>query len=146
MEIAIKGEGEVVVRLIDRRGRALIQENVVVSGSPAVEARRIVPLAVTTPEGEVALAPVLVHQSNPQQEVSFDGQKPTAFTRRRCEEIGCSSSIAADAERGRVQPVAGHELMSFISDDHELPRLVQTVRRANEAGPRDSRRTPQGKD
>lgn len=125
MEIIVQGEGEVIVRFIDRRGRTLLQENLSVAGSPTVEARRILPLAVTTADGQVPIAPVLASQANPRQKVSFDGLEPSAFARRRCEEIGCPSSIIADAERGCVQPPPGEGLRAFISDDADLARLVR---------------------
>jgi hypothetical protein len=102
MEIAIIGEGEVVLRFIDREGDTLLQERLVVSGPPDVRAVRIVPLSIGTVRGPAELAPVLVSLSNPRQRVTFDGEGPASFVRRRCKEIGCSASVAGNAARGRA--------------------------------------------
>ena len=99
MEIVIKGSGETVVRFIDRDGKTLLQERIRVSGSPKVEAKREVSLVVNTISGERLVSPVLVRQGD-KQEVTFSGEKPAAYARRRCQEIGCSQSTADDAERG----------------------------------------------
>ena len=40
MEIVIAGEGEVLVRYINAAGETLLQEKLVVTGSPTVEGRR----------------------------------------------------------------------------------------------------------
>jgi hypothetical protein len=132
MEIAIKGAGDVTVRFIDRKGRTLVQEKLTVSGSPTVEAKQTISLMVETTDGQVMLAPVLVHQSNPEQQVTFDGQKPSAFTKKRCEEIGCPSNIIEDAERGCVQPLQQDEVLAFVSGDQELIKLLQTVKQRND--------------
>ena len=117
MEIIIKGEGEIVVRFSDRNGRTLIERKYVTSGSQTIQAKTEVPLVAETRSGPAPLVPVLVHQSNPKQEVTFDGEKPSQFCKKRCQEIGCSSSVAEDVERGCVQglgvnhpiiPVVGH--------------------------------------
>jgi hypothetical protein len=102
MEIAIMGEGEVVIRFIDRQGDTMLQERLVVSGPPDVRAVRIVPLSIGTVRGPAELAPVLVSMSNPRQRVTFDGEGPASFVRRRCREIGCSATAARDAARGRA--------------------------------------------
>jgi hypothetical protein len=110
MEIAIVGEGEVVIRYIDRQGDTLLQERLVVSGPPDVRALRIVPLSVGTARGPAELAPVLASLSNPRQRVTFDGEAPARFVRRRCKEIGCSATIARSAAGGRAPdptPAAG---------------------------------------
>jgi hypothetical protein len=46
MDIAIVGPGEVVIRFIDKKGQTLIQERLIVSGSPTVEGRRTIALSV----------------------------------------------------------------------------------------------------
>lgn len=58
MEILIIGEGEVVIRFIDSKGQTLMQEKLVISGSPTVEGRRTLDLSVETTEGNTPLAPV----------------------------------------------------------------------------------------
>lgn len=127
MEISITGEGEVVIRFIDQKGLTLLQEKIVVSGSPTVEARRSIALSVKTTSGARLLAPVLVRQSNPQQCVTFDREQPSCFTRKRCEEIGCTSDIANDAERGCAAPPAQGAVLQ--SDDEFLARLMHEVSR-----------------
>lgn len=99
MEIAIRGEGELVIRFIDKPGQTM-QERLTVSGSPKTEALRVIELSLRTAAGDAAVAPVLVSQSNTAQRVRFD-RKP----RRRCpEESRCSpgSSIRC---RDRQPPV-----------------------------------------
>ena len=51
MEIAIVGQGEVVIRFIDQHGDSLLQERLVVSGLPDVEALRYVPPSIGTVGG-----------------------------------------------------------------------------------------------
>ncbi len=129
MEIAIAGEGEVVIRFIDQQGRTLMQEKLVVSGSPTVEARRTIALWVETTSGGVWLSPVLVRQSNPQQRVTFDRETPSRFTKKRCEEIGCTTDVANDAERGCAAPPAQGDPAVLLSDDQALARLIQAAAR-----------------
>ncbi len=100
MEIAIHGEGEVVIRFVDRRGRTLLQERVVVSGPPGVRALRHLSLSIGTASGPAELAPVVVSLSGREQRVTFDGQEPSRFAQKRCKAIGCSASVARDAARG----------------------------------------------
>ena len=129
MEIAIVGPGEVLIRLIDVKGRALVEEKLVVSGSPTVEAIRMMALSVETTRGPTSLAPVLVSQSNPKQRVTFDREAPSQFTGKRCTEIGCTPDIAAEAERGRAAPVQGAEVI--LSGDEEMDRLIQSAVRSD---------------
>jgi hypothetical protein len=100
MEIAIIGVGEVVIRFIDRQGQTLLQERLVVSGPPGVQARRYVPLSIGTVRGRAELAPVLASRDNPRQRVTFDGLAPARFARRRSKAIGCSAAVTRDAARG----------------------------------------------
>ena len=60
MEIALDGEGEVLLRFIDAKGRTLLEERLAVSGSSTVRAIRIVPLVLETTDGELPVAAVLV--------------------------------------------------------------------------------------
>ena len=103
----IKGSGETVVRFIDRKGKTLLQESIRVYGSEKAEAKRDVNLIVETVAGEVLVSPVLVRQSEKQQ-VTFGGEAPSAYTKRRCQEIGCAESVVADAERGCAQGLEPH--------------------------------------
>ena len=100
MEIAIRGEGEVVIRFIDRQGQTLLQERLVVSGPPGVQARRYVSLSIGTVRGRAELAPVLASRGTPRQRVTFDGLDPARFARGRCKAIGCSATVTRDAARG----------------------------------------------
>jgi hypothetical protein len=129
MEIAIAGEGEVTVRFIDQNGQTLMQEKIAVAGSPTVQARRIIALWADTASGRVPLAPVLVRYSNPHQRVTFDGEDPARFTRKRCEEIACPSSVAEDAGRGCAAPLAPDAAPVLSGEDQVLARLVQAVGR-----------------
>lgn len=125
MEIAIIGEGEVLIRFIDRNGQTLMQERLMVSGSPTVEGRRTIDLSVKTIDGIVPLAPVLIRQSNPKQRVTFDGELPSRFTQRRCKEIGCPARIMKEAARGRVALPAEGGSSVRLSDDQVLFRLIK---------------------
>lgn len=129
MEIAILGEGEVVIRFIDSKGRTLIQEKVGVTGSPTVEARLTIALSVNTTGGAVPLSPVLVRQSNPKQQVTFDDESPSRFTRKRCEAIGCLIDVVNDAERGCAAPPAQGNVSVLLSDDQALGRLIKQAAR-----------------
>ncbi len=102
MEIVIKGSGETVVRFIDRKGKTLLQESIRVFGSEKMEAKRDIDLSLETLAGEVLVSPMLVRQSEKQQ-VTFGGEKPSAYTKKRCQEIGCTQSVVEDAERGCAQ-------------------------------------------
>jgi hypothetical protein len=132
MEISIVGEGEVMIRFIDPKGRTLMQEKVSVSGSPTVEGRRTIALSVETTNGAVPVAPVLVRQSNPKQRVTFDGEPTSRFTRKRCDEIGCPTDVVNDAERGCVAPPAQVDASVFLSDDQTLNRLIKEAGRGKE--------------
>jgi hypothetical protein len=109
MEIIIKGPGEVAICFIDRKGKTLIQEEILSSGSETVEIRRNVSLVVETNTGHGLVAPVIVRQSE-QQQVTFDGNKPSSFTKKRCQEIGCTDSVAEAAERGCAQSLQVDEI------------------------------------
>jgi hypothetical protein len=102
MEIAIIGAGEVVIRFIDRNGHTLLQERVVVSGPPGVQALRSVSLSIGTVGGPAELAPVLVSASNAEQRVTFDGEDPARFALRRSRAIGCRTTVARSAARGKA--------------------------------------------
>lgn len=108
MEIAIIGQGEVIIRFIDRHGNTLLQERLVVSGPPGVQALRYVSLSIGTVGGPAEVAPVLTSLSNRQQRVTFDGEDPVRFARRRCKAIGCSASVARNAARGEVPVPVPH--------------------------------------
>jgi hypothetical protein len=102
MDVAIAGEGELVIRYIDKDGRTLMQERLVVSGSATMETRHLAPHTLQTTEGPAEVAAVLVRRSNTRQRVTFDGQAPAVYARRRCKEIGCPAKIVS----GR--PIVSH--------------------------------------
>jgi hypothetical protein len=129
MEIAITGEGELVIRYIDKDGQTLMQERLTVSGLPTMEARHLAPLALQTVHGPVDVAPVLVRRSNPRQRVTFDGAAAAAFTRKRCREIGCAPKITATAARGEAPPPPGGAGPALRADDPGLDRLLAAARR-----------------
>lgn len=129
MEIAIAGEGELVIRYIDKDGRTLMQERLTVSGLPSMEARHLAPLALQTVDGSADVAPVLVRRSNPRQRVTFDRAAPAAFTRKRCREIGCAPKLAAAAARGEAPPPPGGPGVAVSADDPGLERLLAAARR-----------------
>jgi hypothetical protein len=125
MEIAIVGEGELLIRFIDQKGQTMLQEKLVISGSPTVEGRRTIELSVKTVDGAVSLAPVLVRQSNPKQQVTFDGESPSRFTQKRCKALGCPAAVTRDAAQGRVAPPAPGGASVQLSDDRGLGRLIK---------------------
>src|SRR5262249_2215302 len=105
MEVLMKGPGELTLSLIDRSGRTLAQQTFVLSGSPRIQAKVEVQLALNTKDGEVAVSPVLLKQSHTITEVKFDEMPAGEFTQRRCKEIRCSSRITEDAVKGVVKPL-----------------------------------------
>ncbi len=129
MEIAIRGEGELVIRFIDNTGQTLMQERLTVSGSPKTQALRVVELSLRTADGDAAVAPVLASQSNPAQRVRFEGEAPARFTRRRCKEIGCPARVATEASRGVAPPPVPGDRPSLSSDDPALATLLKPVSR-----------------
>jgi hypothetical protein len=129
VEIAIAGEGELVIRFIDRVGQTLLQERLIVSGSPTMEARHVVPLALRTVDGPMDLAPVLVRLSNPEQDVAFDGETPKDFTRKRCEAIGCPEGIGAAAARGEAPPPEPGAGSVVAVEDRGLDDVIESALR-----------------
>lgn len=103
MEITIKGDGKLIVRLIDAKGRTMMEQQITATGSPTVQAKAHVPLELDLGDGPVPVAPVLAYQSNARQKVRFDGQTPARFIRKRCQGMGCSGHIAQRAERGSAK-------------------------------------------
>jgi hypothetical protein len=104
-----------------------MQERLTVSGSPKMEALRVVALSLLTTDGDAAVAPVLVSQSNPAQRVRFDDEAPTRFTRRRCKEIGCVADVAAKAARGVAPAPVPGDRPSLAADEPALSRIVRSV-------------------
>jgi hypothetical protein len=100
MQIAIKGPGDTIICFIDRNGRTLLQETFSIFGSPSIKLTRSIDLALKTNAGVVEAAPVLVRCVDGEQVVTFDGYEPSAFTIKRCQQIGCSQDIAEEAARG----------------------------------------------
>ena len=127
MEIEIKGEGELVMRFIDKTGQTLMQERLTVSGSPKMTALRVIELSLRTGEYDAAVAPVLVSQSNSAQRVRFDGVAPQKFIRRRCKEIGCNARVTTDAARGFAPPPVPGDHPSLTNDQDVLARLIKSA-------------------
>lgn len=127
MEIAIIGEGEVVIRFIDRHGNTLLQERLVVSSPPGVQALRNVSLSIGMVRGPAELAPVLASLSNPQQGVTFDGEEPAHFARRRCKVIGCSATVTRKATRGKAPaPTPQGPGLASVSEP-AMPRVLRAA-------------------
>ena len=130
MEIAVIGAGEMVIRFIDRHGRTLLQERLVVSGPPGVQALRQVPLSIGTVDGPAELAPVVTSVSNSRQRVMFDGEDPARFVRRRSKAIGCTATVMRDAARGKAPaPVPQAAGAATISEPAMGPVLRAALRR-----------------
>jgi hypothetical protein len=106
MEVTIKGAGEVVIRLIDAKGKTMMEQTMVASGSPTVEAKASVALELETDHGTVAVAPVLARCSNPRATIAFDGKAPADFTVARCRDIGGSAKLARQAAKGEAEALA----------------------------------------
>lgn len=105
MEIVINGEGEVVIRCVDRQGRTWMEKRFVTSGSPAMQAKTAIPLVLETARGQVPLIPILVYQGGPERQVTFDSEDPSSFSKKRCHEIGGSPSVTEDVAHGCVRSV-----------------------------------------
>ena len=146
MEIAIVGEGEAVIRYIDRHGQTLLQERLVVSGPPGVTVLRHMPLSIATVRGPAALAPVITSVS-PDQHVTFDGEDPVRFVRRRCQAIGCRASVGRDAARG-VAPAPTPRGDRAVPAEPEMTDVLRAAaaprRRTRKRAPRTSGRVRVG--
>jgi hypothetical protein len=129
MDIEIEGEGELVMRFIDKAGRTLMEERLTVSGAPKMTAIRVIDLSLRTPDGDAAVAPVLVSQSNAAQRIQFDGEAPAKFVRRRCKEIGCEAQVATDAARGVAPPPLVTDRPRLTSDEAVMERIIGSARR-----------------
>ena len=99
MEIVIAGEGAVVIRFIDKSGQTLLEERIAVSGSPTVQAIRVVDLSLNTTGGRALLAPVLMQQPIP------SSASPSTARRRRASRARVARRSAA-ARRSRKAPRA----------------------------------------
>ena len=129
MEIVAAGEGEVLIRYINAEGETLLQEKLVVSGSPTVEGRRAIDLSIQTKSGPVPVAPVLVTHSNASQRVTFDGALPSRFTQQRCREIGCPPKVIKIAVSGRVAPPMQTVATVRLHDDKHFTRYIRAIAR-----------------
>jgi hypothetical protein len=127
MEIAIIGQGEVVIRFIDQHGDTLVQERLFVSGPPGVQALRYVPLSIGTAGGPAEVAPVLVSLSNREQRATFDGEDPVRFARRRCKAIGCSATVARNAARGKVPAPTPHGAGVTSASELSMPSVLRAA-------------------
>src|SRR5262249_40444938 len=136
MEIAVIGAGEVVIRFIDRHGRTLLQERLVVSapaggpGRRGVRARGRGPWSMGPVDGPAEIAPVITSVSNSRQRVTFDGEDPARFVRRRSKAIGCTATVMRDAARGKAPaPVPQAAGAATISEPAMGPVLRAALRR-----------------
>jgi hypothetical protein len=128
MQIEIRGEGELVIRFIDKKGATLMQERLTVSGSPKMTALRVVELSLRTAKGDAPIAPVLFSQSNADQQVLFDGDAPAKFTQRRCKEIGCAAKVATEASRGSAPPPVADNRPSLMDDRAVMAKAIDAAR------------------
>ena len=117
MEIAIAGEGELIIRYIDKDGRTLMQERLVVSGSPTMAARHLAPQALQTAGGATDVAAVLVRRSNSRQRVTFDRQ-PRQLTR-----ASAARRSAAPRKLRRMRRAAGRQRRSPASGRRRPPTM-----------------------
>jgi hypothetical protein len=97
VNIVIKGGGEVRLALVDQKGNTLLRKRLIVSGSEGIEVRSRLPLELETRRGRVAVVPVVVSEIQPQQQVTFDGQKPAAFIDARCRRLKIAPRLLARA-------------------------------------------------
>jgi hypothetical protein len=56
--------------------------------------------------------------------VTFDGQPPASWSRKRCREIKCSRKIAANAARGVAPEVQRDRQAGFMREDFDLRSLL----------------------
>jgi hypothetical protein len=94
IELRLKGPGSSTVALFDSKGNPLMTKRLVLSGSPGVEARSILPLTLGTTAGVVAVVPALLHQSDTRQTVTLGDKKPEAAMEERFLAIRLSKSSA----------------------------------------------------
>ena len=102
LEIAIKGQGEVAVALVDRKGAVLMRKRLVISGSEGLEAKTSMPLELDTHSGRVPVVPILVRRSDSLEHVTFNGRDPAAYADERCKQLKAAAGVVQkviDADR-----------------------------------------------
>jgi hypothetical protein len=92
VEVRLKGPGATTVGLYDSKGNALLTKRLILSGPNEVEARSLLPLILQTKAGQVPLVPMLIHQTNRSQAVTFAGQDPAMTTAERCHSMKLNKS------------------------------------------------------
>jgi hypothetical protein len=97
------GIGDLSLGLTDQRGITLSEMRFSVSGDPEARGGLILPLSLSTNEGEVRVTPTLISRSSAEQPVLFDNIEPREFVRARAREIGCSKNITSQLQRGKVK-------------------------------------------
>jgi hypothetical protein len=95
LEIHLKGPGTTTVGLFDKQSNLLLIKRLVLSGPKTIEAKSRVPLSLNTRSGEILIAPVLIHQTDRKQLVTFAGQDPESATEQRFKEMKLSEASAA---------------------------------------------------
>jgi hypothetical protein len=93
LEIAIQGQGEVAVALVDRKGYVLLRKRLVISGFDRVEAKTHLPLELATHRGVIQVIPILVHKSDRLGQITFDGRDPSAYADERCRQLKAGSGL-----------------------------------------------------
>lgn len=121
MEILIQGEGEVVIRLIDRSGHALGERKIRLAGSETIQGKTELPISLETTNKQRAVAPVVVRRED-SQKVLFDGEDAQAFIKKRCQEIGCSATVIEDALRGCVASVQNDGIIAVGTEPNRPKR------------------------
>ena len=91
-EVRLKGPGAVTVALYDGQGNALLTKRWVVSGADEVEVRSRLPLSLRTKAGLCSVVPVLIHQTNSKQAITFDGHDPAVMTAERSRAVKLSKA------------------------------------------------------
>ena len=113
VEVRLKGPGAISVALYDGLGNALLTKRWVVSGTDGVEMRSRLPLSLRTKTGLRSVVPVLIHQTNSKQAITFDGHDPASMTAERSRTIKLSK-----ASLSKIQAAA--KLAAARSRDAEI--------------------------
>jgi hypothetical protein len=118
IEVRLKGPGVTTIGLYDSAGRALLTKRLALSGPSEIQARSRLPLTLRTKAAQVPVVPVLLHQTNPTQAITFAGQDPATATAERCRamklskasvgKIQAAARLAAGRDNSRPLPMDHH--------------------------------------